>query len=61
MKGSRFMLRGGGGVTEQQTGEETGSLLGSVWAPLNGEAAPNQIEDRADFPSAWAVLCFPLV
>lgn len=43
-QGSRVTAGGGSGVTEQQSGKETGSLLGSVWALLSRQAAPKLIE-----------------
>lgn len=60
------MAGGGSGAAEQQSGKETGSLLGSVWAPLSRQAAPNLIEylaqplTRLSFPLAWAILCHDL-
>lgn len=43
-QGSRVTAGGGSGAVEQQSGKETGSLLGSVWALLSRQAAPNLIE-----------------
>ena len=64
--GSKVMAGGGCGAAEQQSGEETGSLLGSVWALLSRhrQAAPRPdgvpgpaASGPAEFPSARAILC----
>lgn len=56
-QGSRVMSGGGIGVVEQQSGKETGSLLGSVWAlPRQSDGAPSQTFDQASISYNYFVL-----